>query len=60
MFSLNITIPTLGYFDLEVFDLYLFADLENYYVDLDKNVSYLLACLHSIVLFLSYNGKKYL
>lgn len=46
------------YFDEEVFETYLFFDLDRYYYFIGGEVSYLLSLLHSIIFFLGYNRKK--
>ena len=58
--TLFVTTLLVIFFDDELFDLYLYFDLEHFYIAVNGKVSYILTLLHSIVLFLGYNRKKYL
>ena len=48
------------FFDNEIFDLYLYTDMEKYYSFVGGEVGYILTLLHCIMIFLGYNRKKYL
>ena len=39
------------YFDNEIFDIYLYFDLDKIYISIDSKITYILALLHSLILF---------
>jgi len=48
------------YFDNEIFNIYLFFDLNHFYYFVGGEVAYILSLLHCFIFFLGYNRKKYL
>jgi len=48
------------YFDHEIFETYLFFDLNYFYYFVGGEVTYILSLLHCFIFFLGYNRKKYL
>jgi hypothetical protein len=47
-----------GYFDEKIFDLYIFFNLEEFYIFIGGSIAYILTFLHSIIfLFIAFKKK---
>ncbi len=51
LFLFIISVFLTEYFDLYIFDIYLFLDLEKFYTYIGGSIAYILAILHSIIFF---------